>query len=297
MMQRICLFTVLLFTFSISGNAQGTSGTLRCSLRGGLEIHASRDPGSSMIGRVQCGDPVLIIDQRFGSPHIRTEDGKDGYIISQNFGQWSFEAASSTTATAAITVASAPPINITVPKQPQRPELRPTDESFRRFDIGFVAVSYNRQGSLNMYGGNLSFMTHINENIGIVADVAVHESLEDPVDLFVSGTTSKGRVVAYRFGPRLYALTDRRASIFTEFLVGGTRVTGIGTASSVFIGVPLRAELSFNGFSSAIGGGVDFKITPWLTWRTQADYSYLRFSGANSYGVRTGTGVAFRFGH
>src|SRR5215831_12261911 len=91
MMQRICSLIVLLFTLNISANAQGTPGTLNCTLRGGLEIHASRDPGSSLIGRVQCGDAVLIIDQRFGSPHIRTEDGKDGYITSQNLGQWSIQ--------------------------------------------------------------------------------------------------------------------------------------------------------------------------------------------------------------
>src|SRR5262245_18630988 len=91
MMQRICFLIIWLFTLSITCNAQGTPGVLRCSLRGGLEIHASRDPGSSVIGRIQCGDPVLIIDQRFGSPHIRTEDGKDGYITSQNLGQWSIQ--------------------------------------------------------------------------------------------------------------------------------------------------------------------------------------------------------------
>jgi hypothetical protein len=91
MKQRICLFIVLLFTSAISANAQGTPGVLRCNLRGGLEIHGSRDPGSSVIGLIQCGDPVLIIDQRFGSPHIRTEDGKDGYIIGLNLGQWSLQ--------------------------------------------------------------------------------------------------------------------------------------------------------------------------------------------------------------
>src|SRR5262249_62209234 len=111
MMQRICLLIVLLFTLNISANAQGTPGTLRCTLRGGLEIHASRDPGSSVIGRVQCGDAVLIIDQRFGSPHIRTEDGKVGYITSQNLGQWTVEpestaAASSSSPSSTTKVAS-----------------------------------------------------------------------------------------------------------------------------------------------------------------------------------------------
>src|SRR5262249_34932842 len=100
MTQRICLLIILLFTLSIFANGQGTPGTLRCNLRGGLEIHASRDPGSSLIGGVQCGDAVLIIDQRFGSPHIRTEEGKDGYITSQNLGQWSIEPESTAAASA-----------------------------------------------------------------------------------------------------------------------------------------------------------------------------------------------------
>src|SRR5262245_30702391 len=140
MMQRICLLMILLFTLSIFANAQSTPGVLRCNLRGGLEIHSSRDPGSSVIGRVQCGDPVLIIDQRFGSPHIRTEDGKDGYITSQNLGQWSIEpeataasaaAASSSSPSSTTKVASlgspvgAPPNTSTPPDVP-RSQPKPT---------------------------------------------------------------------------------------------------------------------------------------------------------------------------
>jgi hypothetical protein len=138
MLQRICLVIVLLFTLGITANAQGTPGTLRCNLRGGLEIHASRDPGSSVIGRVQCGDAVLIIDQRFGSPHVRTEDGKDGYITSQNLGQWSIESEStassssspsSTTKVASLgSPAAAPPNTSTppdVPRSQPKPALQP----------------------------------------------------------------------------------------------------------------------------------------------------------------------------
>src|SRR5262245_13965185 len=179
MMQRICFLIVLLFTLSITGNAQGTPGVLRCNLRGGLEIHDSRDPGSSVIGRIQCGDPVLIIDQRFGSPHIRIEDGKDGYVISQNFGQWSLEPESSTTTAAApaVAVTVQPPINRTIPNPSQRPELQPEDEFFRRFDIAWVVLSYNRQGTVNLYGGDLSFGTSITDRVGIVADVAIHQTV------------------------------------------------------------------------------------------------------------------------
>lgn len=137
MMQRICLLIILLFTVSISANAQGTPGTLRCNLRGGLEIHSSRDPGSSVIGRAQCGDALLIIDQRFGSPHIRTEDGKDGYITSQNLGQWSIEPESTASASSSsspsptpkvaslASPAAAPPSTSTPPDVP-RTQPKPT---------------------------------------------------------------------------------------------------------------------------------------------------------------------------
>jgi len=291
MKQRICLFVVLLFISAISANAQGTPGVLRCNLRGGLEIHTSRDPGSSVIGRIQCGDPVLIIDQRFGSPHIRTEDGKDGYIISQNFGQWSLEPESSTTTVAApaVAVTVQPPINRTIPNPPQRPELQPEDEFFRRFDIAWVVLSYNRQGTVNLYGGDLSFGTNITDRVGIVADVAIHQTVNSSLNSTIS---------AYRFGPRFYAPPIGRVALFGEILAGGMRFTG--KESDTFVGTPVTftTQVSFNGFSMAAGGGMDVRIKPWFAWRAfQADYSLLHFLGGNSNGVRAGTGIVFRFGH
>jgi hypothetical protein len=41
---------------------------------------------------------------------------------------------------------------------------------------------------------------------------------------------------------------------------------------------------------------MDVRIKPWLNWRTQVDYNYLRFVGVDFNGVRVGTGLAFRFG-
>src|SRR5262245_59380483 len=267
MMQRICFLILLLFALSITGNAQGTPGVLRCNLRGGLEIHTSRDPGSSVIGRIQCGDPVLIIDQRFGSPHIRTEDGKDGYVISQNFGQWSLEPESSTATTTATTsvAVAVPPISRTVPTPPQRQEIQIGDESFRRFDIDWVLLSYNRQGQANLYGGNLAFNTNINRRVGIVADVSIHQTVNEFPGL---------RVTAYRFGPRIYGYRGRRISTFGEILAGGTRVTEEQRVISPGFTTTLTAHV--NGFAAAVGGGMDFQIAPWLMWRMyHADFSYL----------------------
>jgi hypothetical protein len=69
---------------------QGTPGILRCALSGGMDLHATRDPSSPVVTKIKCGDPVLLIDQ-LGATHLRTEDGKDGFILGANFGQWGIE--------------------------------------------------------------------------------------------------------------------------------------------------------------------------------------------------------------
>jgi len=89
-MQRICLLMVVLFSITLIAYGQGTPGILRCS-RGTFDIHASRDPGSAIVARIQCGTAVLLIDEQFGSYHLRLEDGTDGYIITRNFGQFTIQ--------------------------------------------------------------------------------------------------------------------------------------------------------------------------------------------------------------
>ena len=80
---------LLIIVAAASGMAQGTPGTLRCASRVVLDVHDTREPSSPVVARLQCGDPVLVIDMRFGSAHVRTKNGSDGYIIDLNFGQWS----------------------------------------------------------------------------------------------------------------------------------------------------------------------------------------------------------------
>jgi hypothetical protein len=158
------------------------------------------------------------------------------------------------------------------------------DPYFRRFDIAGVILSYSRQGSVNLYGGDLSFTTKINQRVGITADVAIHQTVDNP----------KLTVTAYRFGPQFYGPHGGRISTFAEFLAGGTRITATSTNFSVF-GVSNTTSVSLNGFAAAAGGGIDLRIKPWLGWRlVQADYSFLHAVGAN--GARLGTGLVFRFG-
>ena len=68
--------------------SQGTPALLRCSFNGGLDVYARAEPSSPILARIKCGDPLVLIDGS-GFPHVRTQGGKDGFILSHNLGQWS----------------------------------------------------------------------------------------------------------------------------------------------------------------------------------------------------------------
>ncbi len=102
-MRKEVFLLLLLLGLATEGRSQGKPAVLRCSFRGGIDLHASRDPGSPVLAKVMCGDAVLLVDQRFGSPHLRTEDGKDGFVLSMNLGQWSIEPEAATAANSNVT--------------------------------------------------------------------------------------------------------------------------------------------------------------------------------------------------
>ena len=95
-------------------------------------------------------------------------------------------------------------------------------EEGRKFEIGWNVLSYSRQESVNLYGGDLSFAAKVTPRMAVVADLAVHTTTDSGVDL----TTN-----SYRFGPRFYLQRTKRISTFGEFLFGGTRITGKASTS------------------------------------------------------------------
>jgi putative serine protease PepD len=70
---------------------QGTPAVLRCIFKGSVELHATLEPSSPVLAKIPCGNQLVLIDHRASSPHVRTKDGKDGYIISFNGGQWAVQ--------------------------------------------------------------------------------------------------------------------------------------------------------------------------------------------------------------
>jgi hypothetical protein len=92
----------------VSAFGQGRSGILRCTSEGSLDVHATRESSSPIVTKIKCGDPILLIEQQFGSSHVRSEDGKDGYILGMNFGQWGIEPEATTPAAGPPSMAPTP---------------------------------------------------------------------------------------------------------------------------------------------------------------------------------------------
>ena len=121
---------------------------------------------------------------------------------------------------------------------------------FRRFEINWNVLSYQRQGQVNLYGGSLDFTINANETVGIVADLGIHQEYIDGVDLTVT---------TYRFGPRFSNRLNRRVTLFTQLLAGGARVS-VGDVSSGFGGSNVTVGAAGNGFSILGGAGLDLQF-------------------------------------
>ncbi len=86
------------------------------------------------------------------------------------------------------------------------------------------------------------------------------------------------------FGPRA-SVSFGRYTPFAEFLLGIAHQTDTGGGVSN----------SDTGFSTAIGGGLDYKLVKGVAWRAQADSVHTRFFGVSRDDLRFSTGIVFRF--
>jgi hypothetical protein len=85
---------LLVVTYLLANNpvySQGTPAVLHCSRNGHLDVYSRSERSSPVIAKVKCGDRLFVIEQRFRYPYVRTEGGKDGFILSPNHGQWSID--------------------------------------------------------------------------------------------------------------------------------------------------------------------------------------------------------------
>jgi hypothetical protein len=162
--------------------------------------------------------------------------------------------------------------------------------AFRRNEISYNILSYSRQGSFDLWGGDLSFNHYISDRFSIVGELALHDNKSSGSD--VVRTTTE-----YRIGPRYVLLQQKHTRVFGEFLVGGSRVTD-NLFNRFILGISTTAKESANGYSFAAGGGIDVPIKPWITVRAaEVNYNLMEISGDTVNGIRVASGFVFRFGH
>lgn len=86
------------------------------------------------------------------------------------------------------------------------------------------------------------------------------------------------------FGPRA-SVAIGRYTPFAEFLLGIAHQTDTGGGISN----------SDTAFSTAIGGGLDYKLIKGVAWRVQADSIHASLFGVSKNNLRLSTGIVFHF--
>jgi opacity protein-like surface antigen len=161
--------------------------------------------------------------------------------------------------------------------------------SHNRVDTGFDDPSQNfiteREGFNGVEGfakGNLS------RYVGLVGDYSFHrKSFGDTV-----GTTNVG--VDVDLHTLMGGVEFKDNSTETKVKPFGRLLAGFQHARANVSGVNGFDE-NDNGFSAAVGGGVDFRVNPRVDIRAvQLDYNPTRFGGETQHNFRVGVGVIFR---
>lgn len=87
---------------------------------------------------------------------------------------------------------------------------------------------------------------------------------------------------SFLFGPRAsFRISKFRP--FVHVLVGASHVS------------ESYATTASTSFADAIGGGVDYRLIPRISWRLQADALQTRFSSSTQNNIRISTGLAIQF--
>ena len=154
----------------------------------------------------------------------------------------------------------------------------------------FVGYSYlsaeipNAGSRQNLNGWEGSLEGKILPFIGLVADGSGHYGTTQffvcpapPTPGCSSGVN--GNFHTALFGPRVSA-SFAGVRPFAHVLIGAGVLSGVSSDVSL---------------ASAYGGGVDFRLVPFIGWRFQGDYIHTHFSDTSQGHARFSTGIVFRF--
>jgi opacity protein-like surface antigen len=157
----------------------------------------------------------------------------------------------------------------------------------------FLGYSYLNANSpagdrSNINGWNGSLEGKIFPFVGLVADFSGHYGRQT-VPQFCVGpglceppANLTSRQYAFVFGPRV-SVSVGKIRPFAHYLVGAGHIS-LGSNSG-----------SDTSFAQTVGGGVDYKLIPFIAWRFQGDYVQTRFFDGKQNNFRLSTGIVLHF--
>lgn len=135
---------------------------------------------------------------------------------------------------------------------------------------GYSYVRF-RPADINLNGWEASAQYKFKDWLGGVADFGGYYGSPGGI-----GTS----VHTFLFGPQVSL--PSRVSPFAHVLLGGAHFSAAGVGDSAF--------------SMAVGGGLDTRVKPGISWRIiQGDYLLTRFGSQSQNNGRISTGLVFRF--
>jgi opacity protein-like surface antigen len=161
-------------------------------------------------------------------------------------------------------------------------------------NVFFGYSYYNTQlpsfNSSNLNGWEATLEGRVVPHFSIVADFSSHYGSQNVVPFPCPGplpclqppyTSVNAAVYNVLFGPRVYAS-------FGRFRPFAEAMFGVGHVNANLAG-------SDTNFTTALGGGLDYRIIRPVAWRFQGDYVQTRFFGATQNNARVSTGIVLRF--
>jgi opacity protein-like surface antigen len=134
--------------------------------------------------------------------------------------------------------------------------------------IGYVFTNSGMPsaGRLNLSGVDAAVIADLSPFFGVTADSSYVRAEN------VFGTNHAADVLSYLAGPILYPVAHGRMRVYVHGLAGGARVTGAIPSGG---NPPVTGFV--NKFSWAVGGGVEYQISPSVALRSGGDYQHLAF--------------------
>jgi hypothetical protein len=157
----------------------------------------------------------------------------------------------------------------------------PKGNIFVGYSYGSADLNHDNRSNLNGWEGSLEgkFLPWV----GIVADFnGLYGTNNFPSSTQIFNVDAREH--NFLFGPRV-SVSVGKIRPFAHALFGAGHVSVSTTGYSA----------SDTSFAEALGGGLDYKLVPLISWRFQGDYLQTRFFGNTQNNGRFSTGIVLNF--